>query len=389
MTKKVGDIYRKHFVALTIGPLLKLIEVVFDLLIPLFMKAIIDLNQYGDPSLIPNQFSQKLGSFIRLFGTWIQDNQSLNDAIIGGVIILVMGVIGFAFTMLTQYIAARTAMHVGTEVRESLYTKILALSKKNREQFGNGRLMTSLNSDSYQIQQAILFFIRLVTRCPAIILGSLVFSFILDWRIGLAFIALVPVLLLVIFIVLGQSSKKYTSIQESLDDISTKSNDDINGARVIRAFNKQNEESESFGKTTEIYQRKSINVHKINSLINPFVFAATALITLLIVFLVRETLLNGSDAEKVVISSTIIAEMAYLAQIFFAVTQLPPVLLDIIKGGVSRRRINQILSLTPSITSGKQTNDSFTEGEIISFKDVSFSYKESSNHYALNNLTFS
>ena len=389
MTKKVGDIYRKHFVALTIGPLLKLIEVVFDLLIPLFMKAIIDLNQYGDPSLIPNQFSQKLGSFIRLFGTWIQDNQSLNDAIIGGVIILFMGVIGFAFTMLTQYIAARTAMHVGTEVRESLYAKILALSKKDREQFGNGRLMTSLNSDSYQIQQAILFFIRLVTRCPAIILGSLVFSFILDWRIGLAFIALVPVLLLVIFIVLGQSSKKYTSIQESLDDISTKSNDDINGARVIRAFNKQNEESDSFGKTTEVYQTKSINVHKINSLINPFVFAATALITLLIVFLVRETLLNGSDAEKVVISSTIIAEMAYLAQIFFAVTQLPPVLLDIIKGGVSRRRINQILSLTPSITSGNETNDSFTEGEIISFKDVSFSYKESSNHYALNNLTFS
>ena len=215
------------------------------------------------------------------------------------------------------------------------------------------------------------------------------FSFILDWRIGLAFIALVPVLLLVIFLVLGQSSKKYTSIQEALDDISTKSNDDISGARVIRAFNRQNEESESFGQTTEAYQKKSINVHKINSLINPFVFAATALITLLIVFLVRETLLNGTDAEKVVISSTIIAEMAYLAQIFFAVTQLPPVLLDIIKGGVSRRRINQILLLTPSITSGNKVNDSFTDEEIISFKDVSFSYKESSNHYALNNLTFS
>ena len=205
---KVGNIYRKHIVALIIGPLLKLIEVVFDLLIPLFMKAIIDLNQYGDPSSIPNEFSKNLGAFIRVFGTWIENNQSLNDAIIGGTIILVMGVIGFAFTMLTQYIAARTAVHVGTEVRECLYAKVLALSKRDREKFGNGRLMTSLNSDSYQIQQAILFYIRLITRCPAIILGSLVFSFILDWRIGLAFIALVPTLLVVIFIVLGQSSKK-------------------------------------------------------------------------------------------------------------------------------------------------------------------------------------
>ena len=93
MVKRIGQIYRKHFVALTIGPLIKLIEAFFDLLIPLFMKAIIDLNQYGDPSVIPNQFSQKLGSFIRLFGTWVPDNQSLNDAIIGGTIILVMGVI--------------------------------------------------------------------------------------------------------------------------------------------------------------------------------------------------------------------------------------------------------------------------------------------------------
>ncbi|MBO4855745.1 MAG: ABC transporter ATP-binding protein [Bacilli bacterium] len=374
--------------ALTIGPLIKLIEAFFDLLIPLFMKAIIDLNQYGDPSVIPNQFSQKLGSFIRLFGTWIPDNQSLNDAIIGGTIILVMGVIGFAFTMLTQYIAARTAMNVGTEVRECLYEKIISLSKKDREKFGNGRLMTSLNSDSYQIQQAILFFVRLVVRSPAIILGSLIFSFILDWRIGLAFIALVPTLLIVIFLVLGQSSKKYTSIQEALDDISTKSNDDINGARVIRAFNRQSEETESFGQTTSNYQNKSINVHKINSLINPIVFASTALITILIVFLVRGTLLNDTDAEKVVISSTIIAEMAYLAQIFFAVTQLPPVLLDIIKGGVARKRINQILSLEPSITSGNKINDSFTDGDIIAFKNVYFSYKESSDHYALNDLTF-
>ena len=157
MTKRIGQIYRKHFVALTIGPLIKLIEAFFDLLIPLFMKAIIDLNQYGDPSVIPNQFSQKLGSFIRLFGTWVPNNQSLNDAIIGGTIILVMGVIGFAFTMLTQYIAARTAMNVGTEVRVCLYEKIISLSKKDREKFGNGRLMTSLNSDSYQIQQTILF----------------------------------------------------------------------------------------------------------------------------------------------------------------------------------------------------------------------------------------
>ena len=389
MSNKVSTVYKNHIVALAVGPFIKLIEAIFDLLIPLFMKAIIDLNQYGEPSLIPNTFSKSLANFIRLFGTWINNNQSLNDAIVGAVIILVMGVIGYAFTMFSQYIAARTAMSVGTEIRERLYAKILSLSKKDREKFGSGRLMTSLNSDTYQIQQAVLFFTRLMVRCPFIIIGSLVFSFILDWRIGLAFIALVPILFILMIVILGNSSKKYISIQESLDNISTKSTDDINGARVIRAFNRQEEEKDNFDKATSEYQNKSIRVHKVNSLINPIVFALTAIITILIVFLVRGTLLGGSDAEKVVVSSTIIAEMAYLAQIFFAVTQFPPVLLDILKGRVCRKRIDQILTLESSIISGNKVNDSFTEGEIISFKDVYFTYKDNSEHYALNDISFS
>ena len=223
------------------------------------MKAIIDLNQYGDPNLIENKFSRNLAFFIRMFGTWIPDNQSLNDAIIGGVIILVMGITGFACTMVTQYIAARTAMNVGTEIREALFKKILSLSKKDREQFGNGRLLTTLNSDTYQVQQGILFFIRLVVRSPIMIFGALAFSFILDWKIGLAFILLVPTLLAVILIVLTNSSKKYTEIQLALDDISTKGGDNVAGARVVRAFNKQSEEVSSFEDVATAYQNKSIN----------------------------------------------------------------------------------------------------------------------------------
>ena len=387
--KRVSDSYKKHLIALIFGPLIKLVEAIFDLLIPLFMKAIIDLNQYMDPSSIPNTFSRNLAYFIRLFGTWIEDNQSLNDAIIGGTIILVMGIIGFACTMTTQYIAARTAMNVGTEVRESLYKKILSLSKKDRAQFNSGRLLTTLNSDTYQIQQGILFFIRLVVRSPFIILGSLAFSFILDWRIGLAFIILVPTLLIVIFIVLGNSSKKYTDIQMALDNISTKSGDTISGARVIRAFNKQNDEINNFNQITTTYENKSIKVHRVNSLLNPIVFASTALITILIVFLVRGTLLEGSDAEKVVISSTIIAEMAYLAQIFFATTQLPPVLLDIVKAGVSRKRVDEVLTLEPSIKDGNEEVVTSDSNQLLSFNNVYFSYKDGSDRYVLKDISFS
>ena len=382
---RVSDSYKKHILAMTLGPLLKLIEAAFDLLIPLFMKAIIDLNQYSDSELIPNIFSKRLAEFIRLFGTWFPSNQSLSDAIIGAVIILIMGIIGYVITMVAQYIAARTATNVGAEIREALFNKIINLSKKDRSQFGTGRLQTTLNSDTYQVQQGVLFFVRLVARAPFVILGALVFSFILDWKIGITFIVIVPLIWLVFFIVLRRSGKQYVSIQSSLDDISTKSTDDIAGARVIRAFNNQENENKSFQEYTTTYETKSIKVHKLNSLINPIVFAITAIVTIVIVFLCRDTLLNGSDGEKVIISSTIIAEMAYLAQIFFAVCQLPPVLLDIIKAGVSRKRIDAILTYQPSIVSGNQVNE---DSNIIEFKNVCFSFKENSEHYALKDLNF-
>ena len=383
--KRVSDSYKNHLVAFTLGPLLKLIEAFFDLLIPLFMKAVIDLNQYDSPELISNVFTRRLAEFIRLFGTWVPSNQALSDALIGAVIILVMGIIGYVLTMIAQYIAARTAMNVGTEVRESLFNKIINLSKKDREQFGTGRLQTTLNSDTYQVQQGVLFFIRLVARAPFVIIGALIFSFILDWKIGLAFTVIVPLIWIVFFIVLRKSGKQYVSIQSSLDDISTKSTDDINGARVIRAFNNQENENKSFKTITETYETKSVNVHKLNSLINPIVFAITAIVTIAIVFLCRETLLDGSDSEKVVISSTIIAAMAYLAQIFFGVVQLPPVLLDIIKAGVSRKRIDAILTYQSSIESGTEESK---DNIVIKFKNVCFSYKDDSNHYALTNINF-
>lgn len=386
--KRATDSYKKHLPALILGPFVKLIEAVFDLLIPLFMKAIIDLNQYQNPEFIPNIFSKRLAEFIRLFGTWVPKNQPLSDALIGGTIILVMGIIGFGFTMLAQYIAARTATNVGTEVREGLYNKIINLSKSDREIFGSSRLLTSLNSDTYQIQQGILFFIRLAVRAPFIIFGSLVFSFILDWKIGLAFIALVPTIIIVLLIVLTTSSKKYLSIQESLDNVSKKSNDAITGERVIRAFNRQEDEISSFEETTGVYEKKSIRVHRFNSLINPFVFAVTALITILIIFLLRNSLLNGDESTKVIVSSTIIAEMAYLAQIFFATTQLPPVLLDIVKAGVARKRVDEILKIQPSIEDGSIKNIDANSDNVFEFKDASFSYRKNSTRYALNNLNF-
>ena len=217
MIKKVSESYKHHLPSIIFGPFLKIIEAFFDLLIPLFMKAIIDLNQYGSIDSIPNKISSSLGAFIRIFNP---SETPMNDALAGGLIILVMGIIGYAITMVSQYLAARSSVDIGTEVRRALFSKMVQLSKKEREEIGSAKLSTLINSDTYQLQHGILLLVRLAVRAPFILIGSLIISFILDWRIGIAFTVIAPMIMLVNYFILKKSSKGYMEIQSDLDVIS-------------------------------------------------------------------------------------------------------------------------------------------------------------------------
>lgn len=388
MIRKVSDSYKNNIFHIIFGPLLKLFEAVFDLLIPLFMKAVIDLNQYGDVELISNKLTYALAKFIRLLPSF-NLKQETSDAIIGGIIILVMGVIGFVITMLAQYIAARTAAKIGTEVRDSLFDKILHLSRRQKEKLGGtSHLVTTLNSDSYAVERGVQIFIRLTARAPFIIIGSLIFSFVLDWRIGLAFTAIVPMLLAVIFIVLHKAEKNYVGIQKKLDSISKTSSDTIEGARVVRAFDKQEEANEKFLAESGDYQRAAKHVNKINALINPLTFAITAIVLIVIMFIIKPTMINGDEAEKTLLASTMIAEMAYLAQIFFTTVQLTGVLLDITKAGVSRKRIDEVLLIEDDIVSGEEKLED-NSLELLKYEHVYFAFGDNKEKYTLKDIDFS
>ena len=382
MIKKVSESYKHHIIIIALGPFLKIIEAIFDLLIPLFMKAIIDLNQYKDPNVIPNVISSSLGSLIRTINV---NADPIWDALTGGLIILLMGIIGYVITMVSQYLAARASVDVGTEVRSSLFAKALMLSKKEREKIGNSKIQTTINSDSYQLQHGVLLFVRLVVRAPFILIGSLVISFILDWRIGLAFTAIVPLIFLVELLVLRQSSKSYVQIQSDLDGLSNSTAEISDGARVVRASNQQSYENSSFKEKTDSYKQKAIKVNKINSLVNPLTFAITAIVLIVIMFILQNDLFGP---ENTLIASTIIAEMSYLAQIFFVVTQLSMVFVEIVKASVCRKRINEVLSIKPEITNSNnpKTGSVGYKEQLIKFDHVAFSFD--GNNDFLSDLDF-
>ena len=383
MIRKVSDSIKHNILSISLGPLLKIIEAIFDLLIPLIMKAVLDLSQFNTPDNIPNVVSKNIASFIRAFNF---GDSFLADALTGGGIILVMGIVGYAITMVAQYLAARSSVNVGTEIRNSLYNKMLTLSKKERNSIGNSKILTLINSDTYQVQQGLLLFVRLIVRAPFILTGSLIISFILDWRIGFAFLAIVPLIILVNILVLRKSSKGYIEIQKDLDSLSNSASEMTEGARVIRASNNQELENTKFSSKTTDYQDKSIAVNRINALINPLTFAITSIVLIVIVFLLKESLFNSED--NLLMASTIIAEMAYLAQIFFVTVQITQAVIDIVKGTVSAKRINEVLMITPQITTcdSPKTGEVNIGEELIKFDHVSFSFDE--KKMFLNDLNF-
>lgn len=385
MIEKVSDAYRRYWPQFVFGPILKMVEAIFDLLIPLVMKAVIDLSK-GEAR---DSVTKAIADFIKSFGTWIE-NPFLNYAIIGGVLILIMGIVGFMVTMITQYIAAKTAVNVGTLVRDSLYRKILSFSKKEREQIGINKLLTILNADSYQVQQGVLIFIRLIVRAPFIILGALVISLILNLQIGLVFVCIIPLILLVVFVIMSKASKEYLSIQNKLDVLSNRTSDTLDGAKVIRAFSREEYENRSFEVQTKDYEENAVKVGRLNALINPLTFAIIAIATSCVILFGGLPIFSSGEKESVALASTVITEVAYLAQIFTTLVQLTNVVMVLTKAKVSQKRVDEVLAIEPSIKDRKDaTMKTIGQGEdILSFDKVSLGYKEGGN-LALTDISFS
>ena len=386
MVNKVNEAYKHNIVGIIIGPLLTVIEAIFDLMIPLFMKAIIDLCQYSEPINIPNAISSRFASFIRIFNYPISPT---NDTLVGGAIILAMGIFGYAITMVAQFMAAKSATDVTKEVRDSLFNKILHLSKKDKEKIGEAKLLTIINSDTNQLQQAVLLFVRLIVRVPVILIGSLIFSYILDYRVGIAFTVIVPLIIIINAYILNKTSKKYILIQEKLDDINKNTLEVSKGSRVVRSSNSTSKEIDTFKNKTTNYQNETMKVNKINAFINPLTFALTSLVLVVIILLLQKDLFSSLGGS---IASTIIAEMAFLSQIFFVTVQLTSATNDIAKGHVSKKRIDEVLSIstkeelssskeieTDSILSFKDVCFSFSNNEEYFFKDLSFDIKKNSS----------
>jgi len=338
-----------------IGPFFKLLEAVFELIVPLVMASIIDVGiKNGDKTYILQK---------------------------GGVILL-LGFMGLIFALICQYSAARASQGFGTRVRNDLFAHINTLSHAELDQIGTNSLITRITNDVNQMQLAVAMLIRLVIRAPFLIIGATVMAMMLDIKLSLIFLIVAPLVSLLLYIVMKKSIPFYRVRQKALDKISLITRENLMGTRVIRAFSKQEKEEERFSEANEEVTQIAIRVGKISAVLNPATFAILNIAIIAIIWFGGMRVDQGNLTQ-----GQIIAFANYMTQISLTLIVFANLVIIFTKASASAARINQIFDMESSLKEGrmKQKEVEIVNAPKFSFEHVSFSYPNS-DEYALEDV---
>ncbi len=360
MNKSI-EIVKKYKKQVILGPLFKIIEVIFELFMPLLMKYIIDTGYNS---------ALETGDYSKI--------------IIPGILIIVICILGFCSTLVCQYFASIASQGYGTDLRNLIFKKTNELSLKEIEIFGKGNIYNLISNDVNKMQVAMAMIIRLVVRAPALVIGSLIMSIFISLKASLIFLIVTVILSLIILIIFKVSSKQILNVQKSMDSITNLSNDDLSGIRVIKGFNHEEYEINKFKKVTNSYYKESKKNTFINALVNPLTFLIIDMASIFIIVLGKNDSISGSGLT----SGDLISLIAYLNQILLALVVICNLVVIFTKAFASKKRIDSYLNKESSIkNNGNVIKNIDLNDDIIEFKNASFKYNENENEI-LKNLNF-
>ncbi len=347
--------YLKPYLKETIlAPLFKLFEAILELLVPLIMAVIIDKgigNQ--DTSLILGQ----------------------------GAILIVLGILGVVVSITAQYYAAKAATGFTAEVRQALFSKIQYFSFSQLDALGNDTLLTRLTSDMNLVQNGLNIALRLLLRSPFIVGGAIVMAFVVNVEMAWTFAITVPILAVVVFGIIYWTIPMYRRVQGQLDRIMRLVHENLLGVRVIRAFNREEKEIQSFREDTEALNQAQQKVSALSGAMNPITFVIVNLALIVILYSGAIKVDTGTLSKGDVIALT-----NYMSQILVELVKLANLIVLMTKSVASADRIDNILSMEPDMVEG--TQDVNPDSDVaVAFKDVTLTYQGDQNA-ALNHISF-
>lgn len=315
LLRRFGGKFRRYMV---IGPACKLIEVIFDLLTPLVIAQMIDKG---------------IGA------------HDVNAVIHYGMVLAAMAVIGISFTLVCQKMAALTSQGMGTDIRGALYQHINKLSYAELDRFGTPSLITRITNDVNQVQLAVALGVRMLIRWPFLAVGSMVAALAIDLKLGVIFLICTPAIGLVFWFVMARCIPYYKQLQAKLDRIALICREGLSGARVIRAFVREDHERERFAQAADDQAHTAIAVGKLSSVLNPVTFLVMNLGVCAILW-VGGIQVNVGELTQ----GQVMVFVNYMTQTLTSIVYVANLVVVFTKASASASRINEVLNCEPSIT---------------------------------------
>lgn len=337
--------YMKKFTRESIlAPLFKMLESMFDLLVPLVVANIINT------------------------GIATRDTRYILGQC--GVLIL-MALIGLVCSFTAQYFAARAATGTATGLRHELMAHIQRLSFTELDTIGVSTLITRMTSDVNQVQNGVNMFLRLFLRSPFIVIGAMVMAFTIDAKAAMVFVAAIPVLSVIVFGVMRLTSPMYKQVQQKLDTVTGATRENLTGVRVVRAFGREDAEAERFASANGELTAAQMKVGRVAALMNPLTYVAVNLSIIAILYLGA-----GRVGEGTLLSGDVVALVNYMSQILVELVKLANLIVLLARAIASMGRVSAVLDTQPSMTYPEKTASAVADAqEAVAFEHVSLTYK--------------
>lgn len=347
--------YKKEMIA---APMFKFLETITDIVIPLLVANMIDIGV---------------------------KNRDFKYIAIWGSVVVALNIVGIVSAIICAKLASKACSGVSYEIRKGMYEHINTFSHAELDKFGTATLNNRITHDVTRIDTALGMFLRTVMRAPFLIIGSTVMAMIIDVKLSLLFLIVAPIIIFVVFLILKKTEPLYNTTQKDLDRVSEVTRENLQGARVIRAFNKQDYEEERFSKAAKRLKKSAVRVVSVSSLMTPITSTILNFAIIAVMWFGGVQVNAGSISQ-----GQIIAFVNYLTQISMALVSLANLIIAFIKAFNCANRINEVFDTKPSVV---DTATDIIEVEPnkdipkIEFKNVSFAYSDSAK-LAIKNLSF-
>lgn len=366
MSKNGGELVRNLLIYLKdykkesiIGPLFKLLEATFELIVPVIMAHIIDIGIKNQDTL----YIWKMGAVLVIFG-----------------------ILGLTCSLLAQYFAAKAAVGFGTALRHDLFWHIENLSHAEVDKAGSSTLVVRMTSDVNQVQSGVNLVLRLFLRSPFIVVGALVMAFTINWKAAMVFVVTVPLLAFVIYGIMVITIPLYKKVQRELDEVLLTTRENLTGVRVIRAFRTQKLERETFEHKSDVLMAIQMHVGKISASLNPLTYIIVNAGIIAVIWF-GGIQVNVGDMTQ----GEVIALVNYMTQTLLALVALANLIITFTKALASAGRINEVFAMKPGIVDGNEKESAVQQTEepktAVSMEDVTFYYQKSKEP-ALEHISF-